>query len=85
MRAVMALLFEQLAHHAADSGGDTRKPERSNSWKGWAFVAGRITGRISFFKASGAMSTCTRCCAANISEVVGEPSLARRTISYAGG
>ena len=58
MRAVMALLFEQLAHHRLIAVVDTRN-----------------TGKISFLKASGAMSTCTRCCAANISEVTGEPSL----------
>ncbi len=61
IRAVMALLFEQLAHHRLTAVVDTHIPARSNSWKGWAFVA-RRTGKISFLKASGAMSTCTRCC-----------------------
>ena len=75
MRAVMALLFEQLAHHRLTAVVDTRNtgaiklPGRAGLSSRGALPAKYL------LKASGAMSTCTRCCVANISEVTGEPSL----------
>ncbi len=71
----MALLFEQLAYHRLTAVVDTRNTGAIKLLEGLGFRRERITGRISFLKASGAMSTSTRCCAANISEVTGEPSL----------
>jgi RimJ/RimL family protein N-acetyltransferase len=47
MRAVMALLFEQLAHHRLIAVVDTRNTGAIKLLEG-AFVARRITGRISF-------------------------------------
>ncbi len=44
----MALLFEQLAHHRLTAVVDTRNTGAIKLRKGWAFVARRITGRISF-------------------------------------
>ncbi len=68
IRAVMALLFEQLAHHRLTAVVDTRNTG-AIKLHGRAGLSSRgaFTGRISFLKkASGAMSTCTRCCVANI-------------------
>ncbi len=75
MRAVMALLFEQLAHHRLIAVVDTRNPGAIKLLEGLGFRREAHYRQNIFLKASGAMSTCTRCCAANISEVTGEPSL----------
>ncbi|STU48352.1 putative acetyltransferase [Klebsiella pneumoniae] len=76
MRAVMALLFEQLAHHRLTAVVDTRNTGAIQT-PGRAGLSSRgaLPAEYLFLKASGAMSTCTRCCVANISEVTGEPSL----------
>lgn len=75
MRAVMALLFEQLAHHRLMAVVDTRNTGAIKLTEGLGFRREAHYRQNIFLKASGAMSTCTRCCAANISEVTGEPSL----------
>ncbi len=75
MRAVMALLFEQLAHHRLMAVVDTRNSGAIKLLEGLGFRREAHYRQNIFLKASGAMSTCTRCCAANIREVTGEPSL----------
>lgn len=75
IRAVMALLFEQLAHHRLTAVVDTRNTGAIKLLEGLGFRREAHYRQNIFLKASGAMSICTRCCAANISEVTGEPSL----------
>ncbi len=73
MRAVIALLFEQLAHHRLTAVVDTRNTGAIKLWKGWAFVARRITGKYLFKGEWG--DEYLYALSANISEVTGEPSL----------
>ncbi len=48
IQAVIALLFEPLVHHRLIAVVDTRNTAAIKLRKDWAFVARRITGRISF-------------------------------------